>query len=239
MEVIGYLVQELVGALLYGGIIYGIYFLIKTKLMGKEQKSHRAFLIICIVLLSFSVTADIMQGEFLMISSSNWSTIFNSKERSPEVGTTRNLSEINFSTYENDSYGIEFEYPSYWSSTEKKENQIVGFSNPEGTVSFLVFSAEIEGSWDLETRATAAINNAKQKLSDFNLIKRNRTTFNGFNASEVIYSGVTSGYNVKFKQIYILKDRKVYIINYAASQSSYDNSLPIAQKMIDSFKFKD
>ena len=42
--------------------------------------------------------------------------------------------------------------------------------------------------------------------------------------------------NKKATEIWTVKDNKVYIINYVANEKVYDTTLPLVQKMIESFE---
>jgi hypothetical protein len=167
--------------------------------------------------------------------------------------TTAAVSASNFLTYQNSTYGISVQHPSNWIKEENHNptstGRIVKFSSPVGTSQAGQFSPpaslniivgnRLPLSVSLEQFSAASTNNLRQSFPHFNLLESSSTTLGGFPAHKIVYTAIipSSGLEVKFMQIFTIKDGKDFVITSAALPTDFSTYLPTFQKMIDSFAF--
>ena len=154
-----------------------------------------------------------------------------------------------FKVYENPTFAIRMQYPSDWEKVEPGQisyessfNIIVGFVSPKESVSDtspppalsigiqnLSFSQNIT----LDQYSAAHINFIRQQAS---VLESNTTTLKGnnnFPAHKIVY---INNEGQKIMQVWTIKGDKAYHITYAANETRYNDYLPLAQKIIDSFE---
>ena len=167
--------------------------------------------------------------------------------------TTGAASVSNFLTYQNSTYGISVQHPSNWIKEENHNptstGRIVKFSSPVGTSQAGQFSPpaslniivgnRLPLSVSLEQFSAASTNNLRQSFPHFNLLESSSTTLGGFPAHKIVYTAIipSSGLEVKFMQIFTIKDGKDFVITSAALPTDFSTYLPTFQQMIDSFAF--
>lgn len=94
----------------------------------------------------------------------------------------------------------------------------------------LIETAVPEGS-NLDELKEPLIEQLKAVITDFKLVSMNKTA----KGMEVVYTGSMGKYKLKWKQWYILKGDKAYILSFTAQTATYATYLPTAEKIIASF----
>ncbi len=159
--------------------------------------------------------------------------------------TNGNNTNTNFLTYSNSSYGIKIQYPSYFIK-EESQNQssgdIVKFTSLRGTPPLELGISDgqpVPQNMSLEQWSNATIRGLSQLFDNFSLVESNSTTVGGFPAHEIIYTATlpSSGVEIKFMQLLIIKDSKEYIITANTFPTDFSFYLPTIQEMINSFAF--
>ena len=158
--------------------------------------------------------------------------------------TTGAGAEVKFLPYENSTYGIRIQYPSYWikqESQNQSSNLIVGFKSPPGTgIAYITIErgGHVPQNISLDQFSNATINDLRQSFPGFNLTESNSTTLAGIPAHKIVYTSLTqSGRELELMQVWTLKDARDFIITYGALSRDFSSYLPTIQKMIDSFAF--
>ena len=147
------------------------------------------------------------------------------------------------STYSNEAEKIKFQYPSNWAIKENQMGSLVAFVSPRESesdsfmenVNLLLENTPPDTS--LEKYNSYGLEMLKKVVTDFNIIESNDTTLGGLPASNMIYTGRMGEFNLKYFQVWTLKDGKAYVCTYTADQKSFDKYLPVAKNVIDSLKF--
>jgi eukaryotic-like serine/threonine-protein kinase len=154
----------------------------------------------------------------------------------------------NLLTYQNSTAGIKLQYPSNWVKQEngtKQDTQtdLVTFIPPtiNSNASLDVTVDDITDSpgTTLAQYASDEIGSLKQQFAnnDFKLTEsKSSMILAGLPAYRIVYTSVDQNTTTKDMEIGAIKGGKVYILTYEAGPNEYDNYLPIALKMIDSFK---
>jgi hypothetical protein len=152
---------------------------------------------------------------------------------------------VNFLTYTNDTYGLKIQYPSNWLKEEshnQTSNDIVKFSAPNRAAPAslnIVGGKPAPQNIPLITYIDASIDALRQSFSNFSLIGSNATTLGDSPAQKIVYTATLplSGVELKFMQIFTIKDSKSFVITFGTLPTIFSTYLPTVQKMIDSFAF--
>jgi len=151
-------------------------------------------------------------------------------------------------TYQNSTAGIKMQYPSNWNKQENGTRQdthtdLVRFTPPtiNSNASLDVAVDDITNSpgTTLAQYASGEFGSLKQlhANNDFKLIEsKSSIILAGLPAYRIVYTSVDQNTTMKDMEIGAIKGDKVYILTYEAGPNEYDKYLPIALKMIDSFK---
>ena len=144
----------------------------------------------------------------------------------------------NFLTYENFDYGIKINYPSNWKQTET-EQVIVAFLSPKADASDAIQENlgltmnDLAGQdMTLPKYNEIAIEQLKQTFPDIKIIESGSTVLSNMPAYKVAFTAS----NLKFMQVWTIKNDLAYVWSYAATEDSYSDYLGIVQKMLDSFE---
>ena len=154
----------------------------------------------------------------------------------------------NLLTYQNSSAGIKLQYPSNWVKQENGTRQdtqtdLVTFTPPtiNSNASLDITVDDITDSLGttLAQYASDEIGSLKQQFAsnDFKLIEsKSSIILAGLPAYRIVYTSVDQNTTTKDMEIGAIKGGKVYLLTYEAGPNEYDKYLPIALKIIDSFK---
>ena len=149
-----------------------------------------------------------------------------------------------FLTYENPTHGIKINYPGGWEKVEEQsELNIVAFYSPpedeEDTFSerLSVDVDELLFKMKPEDYIDDVIVNFKEIFTDFMIVESVGITLAGNPAHKLIFTtkGI-SDLDVKVMFVVTIFEKKAYLILFYAEQQKYDDYLPVAQNMIDSFE---
>jgi len=69
------------------------------------------------------------------------------------------------------------------------------------------------------------------------LITSNSTSLAGLPAHDLVYTATQTGHDLKFMQIFTIKESKDFVITFGTLSTAFSNYLPTIQKMINSFEF--
>jgi len=159
-----------------------------------------------------------------------------------------------FLRYENPDYDIALQYPSDWIASEENlaQYQVVRFSAPEveqqeTSLSAIIFTpAEItvavipvspQQSTIIEQFSNKLMQDIYPSSQEYRIINSSKTTFAGSNQAQniLMYEYTPERSSKVMRTIAILNDT-AYMIKYSAEPGLFDDYLPAAQEMIDSFK---
>ncbi|MFH1538463.1 MAG: PsbP-related protein [bacterium] len=148
-----------------------------------------------------------------------------------------------FLMYDSSAYGIRIKYPSNWTKTEQVMGSVAAFLSPQETASDIfqenlnVIVQDLSTQpMTLEEFTELSVGQVKQFITDAKILDSNATTLDGNSAHEVVYTGKQGQYNLKFMQVWAIKDNTAYILTYTAEIKKYNNYLNLAQEMMNSFE---
>jgi eukaryotic-like serine/threonine-protein kinase len=154
----------------------------------------------------------------------------------------------NLLTYQNSTAGIKLQYPSNWVKQENGTRQdtqtdLVTFTPPtinsNASLDITVDDITDSPGTTLAQYASDDMGSLKQQFAsnDFKLIEsKSSIILAGLPAYRIVYTSVDQNTTTKDMEIGAIKGGKVYLLTYEAGPNEYDKYLPIALKMIDSFK---
>lgn len=183
----------------------------------------------------------------------------------PAHYVTANFSEQeNLIPYTNSIHGIKIDYPSGWQPVERQNNGyhmlnvVVELLQPQqnnyynSTISathnslrlsvedYKSFTEKLNGSTTdnpLQVIGNKRIGSIGISCPGFDLKSYVRNaTLSGNPAYKINFDYSYLNNNKKAIETWTIQDGKVYIINYVANQAVYDATLPLVNKMIESFK---
>src|SRR5919199_728792 len=202
-----------------------------------------AILMIAIFATTFPQVA-LAQGNFTTAK------ISNSQNISPsDSTTTSNATLANFLTYENSTRGIKIQYPSNW--VKQTSGRGVTFALlPNGTNGNnennmqqflaklnLTSIAGVPTNAPLKALADRIVDSYRHFLHNFQIQSYSNTTLAGNNGIKIIYS-YTDPKNTNFNatDVATIKNNRLYVIQYYAQSSAYQDVLQTLQKMVNSFQ---
>lgn len=150
---------------------------------------------------------------------------------------------VSFSVYENPTYHIQIQYPSYWDKMELDSNGLVAaFNTPAkndtGILENVVIRAENLSSQNISLKqlTTQQILSYKQQFSDFQLIASNSVkTPAGITASEIEYTHKSGIYTFHTLEFWTIRGSTEYMVLYNSDPGDYPHYLSIIQRMFNSF----
>jgi serine/threonine protein kinase len=155
------------------------------------------------------------------------------------------LNSDDFKTYENSQYGITIKHPKDWKPQEIGINgEVVKFVHQPSQAN-VVISVKALSDWltleEYTKQSLSAIENEflddNKQVKKYNIERKNgEASLAKSEAFQVIYTGKDESNNsLKIMEVWNLKNKKAYIITYAAPSEKYDKLNPIVEEMVDSF----
>ena len=146
--------------------------------------------------------------------------------------------------YENAAAGVRMNYPADWEKTENMGNLLVGFTaakedandNFQENLNVAVQTTD-ETGFTPEDYAGAIAGNLKTQTPDFNLVESVGVTLVNVPAHKIVYTAKNSNQvSLKVMMVLTLKDGKVYIATFAATEEKFAKYLPEAMIVINSLE---
>jgi len=188
------------------------------------MKRGGKIVIICLAVLVVIVVLCLCFGE----------TSTKSEDANPKIAT--------WLTYENSTYGITINYSSDWEKNENIPLNVITFvyypeKNALSSVALSIMVYDLSTQFiTLEEYTQFSLDQLKQDIPNYNQVEATATVLAENPAEKVVYTGEMSQNNLKFMQIWTIKNNKIYLISYVAPVQLYSDSLSTVQKMIDSFE---
>jgi hypothetical protein len=151
-----------------------------------------------------------------------------------------------FKKYESSSQGFEMKYPSEWEIEEDPSVSVAVmlFSGLEGEDDTFVENAnvvvqDLAGTGiTLDDYTSLNLEQLDTVITGYEEVSQGPATLSGNDAHRLVYTGIQGKLNLKFMQVWTIKDEKAYIFTYVASEDKYDKYLSDVEKMVESFKIK-
>jgi hypothetical protein len=147
-------------------------------------------------------------------------------------------------TYENPNYNVRIGYPTTWKTEEINldPHQVVRIlpnefaEEYESPVRFYITVGSGSSSPLDLSQAIAAFEGLTKNSSDARFINSTNTTLSGLPAFSISYYDYTMGHNYKVTDTMAFLDDELFHLQYYAEPGYFNQHLPEAKKMIDSFE---
>ena len=159
----------------------------------------------------------------------------------PETPTTQPTTSL--STYDSPAYGIRIKYPAEWTKQEQVMGAVVVFLAPtEGpsdifqeNVNIIVQDLSAQ-PMTLDEYTELGLGQIEQFITDANILDSTTATLAGIPGGRLVYTGKQGQYDLKWMQVWTIKNDKAYVISYTAEIGRYSAFLETVEEMIDSFE---
>ncbi len=157
-----------------------------------------------------------------------------------------------FALYDNNAEGFRIQYPQNWTMEEGASGTLVAFKSPQDTgdtflenVNIVIEDISQAGKVtlkDYEDAALALLKEASSKpdanLADIKKVDGKEITIDNTPARYIAYTSTFKPNSSKLysRQYFTIKNGKVYIITYTASQQKPDTFMDLVKSMVDSFQ---
>lgn len=182
-------------------------------------------------------------GKFNFSASVDKNTNNNSTQNQQAVTPTQ---ESKPKTYQNEAKGISLEYPANWSLKENPTaGYIAGFFTPKEnsndnyieSLGVKAIETTSQPNVTLQELADTWENQTQKAESTFTVLDRKSSTIAGEDAKDIIYTFKDQGENGKGMTRVTLKNKKAYVFQYNALETTYDKYLPNIESILSSVKF--
>ena len=145
--------------------------------------------------------------------------------------------------YENKEAGVKLKYPADWIKAENLPGTLVGFGVPKEKANLkMVENVLLTVDNNLPAEAATLEKYTKmyeeQRQKDAiapRLLESKKTKLGGLPAQSIVCAGKQKGMDIKFWQIWTVKDGKAYLFTYGASKETYPKFLKEAERIVASF----
>lgn len=174
--------------------------------------------------------------EYIILA--NGTQVANPLQAEKSTGTSK-AQGTNFLPYDSPALGVSIQHPIGWNM--EIDDDELDFIQLKDIVNFEV-NVDNEAA-KLSDYVNARINFLREERPEFSLIESSPTTISGnIPAHKVLYTFVKddndprAGEVNKVMRIWAVKDAKLYTVAYISEIDNFDTYLPLADKMVDSFR---
>ena len=148
----------------------------------------------------------------------------------------------NEKTFAKDNYSIK--YPSTWIiNTSGLEGTLFAITSPLSSsqdnylenVNLIIQDLKGKGI-DLSKYTSISKQQISQVLPNAKILEDKRVKKDGYEYHTIVVTAFMSEKDLKFKQLYTIKDEKAYVLTFTSMESEYDNFIDEANKILNSFK---
>lgn len=145
-------------------------------------------------------------------------------------------------TFENAKYGIKFNYPEAWTTTEGSSGLIVMFvtnqTDPKKVASLNLAVEELPKGITLDDYNKTAEGQLKSAISGFKLLNTSRISVGDNKAVSIEYVGEQQGVNLSCLSTFFVRDGKAFVFTFAGVEAGYASVLPDVKNLFKSVSFK-
>jgi len=141
--------------------------------------------------------------------------------------------------YTSSKHNFSVDPPSGWAVDDTITFAVVVFYGPieEGfQVNVNIQIESLPTSMTVKQYADAAKEILQTALSNFTLVSEGSRVINNVDAYELVFTFRQAAINVKEKQVYLVRNKKAYIVTYAALPTTYQKYLTAFESSVETFK---
>jgi hypothetical protein len=145
--------------------------------------------------------------------------------------------------FETDTFGFSIPDDWLWGAGDIQVfgsafQQIVGIRNPQGlfpSANFTILTSPLNDAENFETRVIQTY----AKNDNFGEVAKQGVEVDGYTGYEIIYTHNAGEALFWYRDIWLEKDRVIYVLSFSCLKNSKDNYTSIFDQILDSFSFKD
>jgi len=146
--------------------------------------------------------------------------------------------------YTNQNNFFSIDEPSGWTTDETATgNVVVTFyeptSNNASIVLIQIIVETVSSDVTLEELVTSVKEQYPSVLDNFVVISESGRVVNGVDAYEIVATVSQQGYDLKIKQVMIVKNLRIYVVTYAAAPARYQQFLSNFEDSVETFTVLD
>ncbi len=158
---------------------------------------------------------------------------------SPSVGSV-----VSYVTYEDPTYKIKMQYPSYLTKQEESSGDVVFFLSPQNSttdafpanVNILVVQNISDQPVSLDDFTNQSIEQIEELVPDYAFTDSRKATLAKEDAYLLAYTGTQGLLKLKWMSVYTIKNNTLYLITYTADVDRFPVYLSAVSRMLDSFE---
>jgi cytoskeletal protein RodZ len=150
-------------------------------------------------------------------------------------------------SYESPQFNMKLKYPGSWALQEGLMGTVAVFLSPnendtdtfQESVNIIVQDLSTQTvDIDLAMYTEGSVEQIKQLITDASIITSEKATLSGKEAHKLVYTGKQGEYDLKWMQIYSIKDKMAYVISFTAQADKYDSYVKQAEELVNSIEIK-
>lgn len=150
--------------------------------------------------------------------------------------TIAQSTELNFVPYSNPIFGIRTEYPADWGILDLSfllnNSADIDFYPLDDTSGSKHVRIQVETLLPAQNMTLERYSEAKINSVEGQIVESNSTALAGLSAHEIVYTNL----GIKTMQVWTIKDGRVYSVTYTAEEEDFEDDLPVAKRMKESFQ---
>lgn len=150
-----------------------------------------------------------------------------------------------YTTFTSQKYGFEMQYPKDWTKSEGEQGTVILVKSPKEdsldtfTENINVVTEDLSAKdISLEAYMDAAVSNVEKYIENVDISNQTKTKLGGKDAYVVIYTGISNGLDLKWRQTIAINNKSAYIVTFTALEDDYSKYEKTAQEITNTFKFK-
>jgi len=160
-----------------------------------------------------------------------------------EVTSDKNQSTSNFQTYESKTDKFSIQFPREWTFQENVYGASVMFFSPLAKDDILrenlgIIKKELDKEYTLTDYYTITQPELQKLIPNFTEVSNETLQINGIDAQKLIYKGTQGDVKLQWEQVYLIKNKVVYIITYTATEDTFDEYIKDVETTIGSLELK-
>ncbi len=142
--------------------------------------------------------------------------------------------------------GTSLKYPDNWELDDSRQlgTSLILFSPQEGdednfreNVNLIVQDISAY-EITLEEYTELSLEQVKTVIAKSKILENKPTTLDGIKASRVVYTGQDNGMDLKFTQVFTIRNGMAYILTFTAEKEKSEKYATVADKILESFRFE-
>ncbi len=160
-----------------------------------------------------------------------------------DVTSSETQSTNKFQSYESQTDKFSIQFPGGWTFQENVYGASVMFFSPLTKDDTLkenlgIVKKELDKEYTLNDYYTTTQPELQKLIPNFTEVSNETMQINGIDAQKLIYKGTQGDVKLQREQVYLIKNKVVYIITYTATEDTFDEYINDVETTISSLQLK-